>query len=101
MVNGRVATALILLMAMGCVPRSFTDLTTRTHVDVPSPRPDETFSASRGQVNGPVATGGAYLVLSTAQAPYLHRLVQVPASCLLGISVCAPPQKSPRTLNKG
>jgi len=93
MVNGRVATALILLMAMGCVPRSFTDLTTRTHVDVPSPRPDETFSASRGQVNGPVATGGAYLVLSTAQAPYLHRLVRVPVSCLLGISVCAPPQR--------
>lgn len=68
---------------------------------VPSPVSDGdspaiwfTQGSANTSVDGVESTpsGGAYLVLTTAEPPYLHRLVRVPTACLLNLVDCPPPE---------
>jgi hypothetical protein len=79
------------LSTTACNPRSFGTPESVLEKEIPqnqfsvlppkTPIPTSLFSQN----------GSAYLILTTSEAPYLHRLIHVPTSCLLALIDCSTP----------
>jgi len=86
-----VAIAFGLLFVVACTSRRNVKQTPTADWDSAAVALNQTPISATVVAAGPQPSGSAYLVLSTAQAPYLHRFVRVPAACMLTPIDCPPP----------